>query len=150
METSKWSKHIGMSPKRKESAANTQQHRVKKAGERQESSLEHHHTHGYRMLSDDSVAECLRPDVRAQGSSITFFKTRCSYCSDVCPPSPQCTSLTDMVSSENSQWNLVFSTSPHFFSSTRGDDCDLCPSCSVRTNRGMACVLLRVLPFILQ
>ena len=29
-------------------------------------------------------------------------------------------------------------------------ECDLCPSCSVRTNRRTACVLLRVLPFLLQ
>ena len=36
------------------------------------------------------------------------------------------------------------------FSLTRGDDCDLCPSCSVRTNLRKACVLLHVLPFLLQ
>ena len=45
---------------------------------------------------------------------------------------------------------LVSSTSCHSFSSTRCDECDLCPSCSVCTNRGMACALLRVLPFLLH
>ena len=37
-----------------------------------------------------------------------------------------------------------------FLFSTRGDECDLCPSRSVRTNRGTACVLLHVLPSLLQ
>ena len=46
---------------------------------------------------------------------------------------------------------LVSSTSPRFFSSTRGDEYDLCPSCSVCSNRGTACVLLRrVLPCLFQ
>ena len=45
---------------------------------------------------------------------------------------------------------LVSSTSRHSFSSTRGDGCDPFPSCSVCANRGMACVSLRVLPFLLQ
>ena len=45
---------------------------------------------------------------------------------------------------------MVSSTNPHFFSSTRDDEYDLCPSCSVHTNRGTACVLIHVLPFLLQ
>ena len=42
---------------------------------------------------------------------------------------------------------MVSSTSPDFFSTTRGDEYDLCASCSVCASHGTACVLHRVLPF---